>query len=525
MIKTFHSGAEVERLIVTGMIVSGTYLSRISKIYKADYFQIDYAKRIAEWCLEYHGSYSAAPRRHIEDMFRSRRREFQDGQGELAEEFLRQISKEHEARDSFNDDYLFEKTRKYFHKRALLILADKVEGFTMSDKVDRAQQAIKEFQSVATDISPWINPLSDAFIVEVFRNIDSNRILQFPGQLGSLIGPFERGWLVGWLGPMKRGKTFWLFECAIRAAMQRLNAVIVSLEMNAPTNAMRIYRRMTALPDEPGDFVFPVFDCASNQDGSCKMEERAKFNDVPLFLDPEQKRKPLFSSKMDYRPCTFCRGNRSFSKEDNPYITEVWYRSTEISKVLTSDAVMRARRQFLPLSKGERLRFRAYPAFSASIEDLESDLETLEFTEGFIPDVIVVDYADILIPPDKRLIERSALDSIWKGLKGMAEKRNCLVITASQSNRTGITRESSLEQTDVAEDIRKLAHVDAMFGLNQSKTERSEMVMRVNTLAHRHRAFHPFLQAFVLNQLDLGLPCIDSEIIMVNSYEHRDDKK
>lgn len=515
MIKTFHSGAEVERLIVTGMIVSGSYISRVSKIWKPEYFQIDYARKIADWCLEYHRTFSAAPQQHIEDIFKSRQREFQDGQRELAEEFLRQISKAHEARDNFNDDYLFEKTRRYFHKRALLMLSEKVEAFTLSDRTEQAHGAIKEFRSIATDMSPWINPLSSAVISEVFSNIDVNKILQFPGALGRLIGAFERGWLVGWLGPMKRGKTFWLFECAIRAAMQRLNAVVVSLEMNATTNAMRLYRRVTALPDKPGPVTIPVFDCANNQDGSCTMEERFRFNDVPLFSDPEQKKKPPFSSKMDYRPCSWCRGNPKFDERENPYIPSVWYREDVIDKVLTAEEVVRAKKQLLPLAKGERLRFRSYPAFSASIDDLEADLETLELTEGFIPDVIVVDYADILIPPDKRLIERSALDSIWKGLKGMAEKRNCLVITASQSNRGGIKNQGSLEQTDVAEDIRKLAHVDAMFGLNQSRDDRSEMVMRVSTIAHRHRPFHPNIQASVLNQLDIGLPCIDSEIITV----------
>jgi len=497
------------------MIVSGTYLQRISKIFNPTYFQIDYARTIAKWCIEHMNLYGSAPQQHIEDIFQSRRREFADGQSQMAEEFLRQISKAHEERESFNSDYLFEKTRKYFHRRALLILTDRIEACALDDKIADAHMALKSFKAVSTDVSPWINPFDDSFISEVFSNIDTNRLLHLPGKIGELTGPFERGWLVGWLGPMKRGKTFWLFECGFQAAMQKLNVIIVSLEMNKTTNALRIYRRMTALPDEPGEYIYPVFDCANNQDGSCEMEERSRFNDIPLFSKDDQD-KPKFSKSMDYRGCTYCRENLNFPKGENPYIPEWWYKISTIEKSFNIEDVRRGKRQFIA-QFGSRIRFRPYPAFSASINDLESDLEILEFNESFIPDVIVIDYADILIPPDKRLIERSALDSIWKGLKGLAEKRNCLVITASQSNR-GAIQKDDVSQIDIAEDIRKIAHVDAMFGLNQNRSERQEMVMRVNVLAHRHRAFSDYRQALILNQLDLGLPCIDSEII-TRSFE------
>lgn len=516
MIKTVHTGAEVERLIVTGMIVSGDYLRRVARIYDRQYLQVDYARTVAGWCLEHLSAYDDAPGSNIEDIFRSRRRELRDGMDRLAEEFLRQISQTHEQQESFNSEYLFERTRQYFSKRSLLLATEKVEALALDDKVSEAQAVLKDYRAVSADVSPWINPFDDRFIAEVFANLDSNRLLQFPGKIGELIGPLERGWLVGWLGPMKRGKTFWLFECGMQAAMQRLNTVIVSLEMNKTTNAMRIYRRLTALPDEAGEYIYPVFDCGSNQDGTCQMKERFKFNDVPLYQNPDDEDKPKFSKLLDYRPCTFCRtaGPLRFGKGENPYVVDHWYKTSDIERSLDMEAVRRAKGQFLAQFGGARIRFRSYPAYSASLADVESDLDALEFMEGFIPDVIVVDYADILIPPDKRLIERSALDSIWKGLKGMAEKRNCLVITASQSNR-GAIKKDNVDQTDVAEDIRKMAHVDAMFGLNQNRSEREGMVMRVNVLAHRHRAFSDHRQAFVLNQLDLGLPCIDSEIITV----------
>jgi len=490
------------------MIVSTSYLQRITKIYDPNYFQIDYAKAIAKWCVEHLKIHGAAPDQHIQDVFKSRRRELREGQDGLAEEFLRQLSSAHEARDSFNTEYLFNKTREYFHKRALLILTDKVEAFALDGKMGEANKLLRNFKTVATDVSPWINPFDDRFIYNLFDTREQNQIMRMPGRLGDLMGPLERGWLVGWLGPMKRGKTFWLFECGIRAAMQRLNVVIISLEMNAITNAMRIYRRLTAMPDHPGEFLYPVFDCVNNQDGSCDLPERRKFNDLTLFTDDTEV-KPTFSPEMEYRPCTFCRKNPD-QRFKGKFLADTWYKQTVEEKSLDINAVRKEKKRFLT-QYGKRIRLRPYPAYSASIDDLESDLDTLEFTEGFIPDVVIIDYADILIPADKRLIERSALDSIWKGLKGMAEKRNCLVITASQGTRKSIERKD-MSQMDTAEDIRKLAHVDAMYALNQTPAEKRQMIMRISTLAHRHKSFLDN-QVMVLNQLELGLPYIDSEFI------------
>ena len=518
MVKAFRSGAEVEKQIITGMIVSAKFLKRISKIYRAEFLQVEYAPAIARWCLEHFKEYGQAPAAHIQDIFKARRKELKEGQDVLAQTFLERISREHEAREAFNGGYLFVKAKDYFHKRALLNLSEKLESLAIDGKLAEAEGELKDFTTVVSDVTPWIDPMSDKFISQTFENREANQVLTLPGRLGKMIGPLERGWLVGWLGSMKKGKTFWLYECGFVAAMSKLNVALFSLEMNAVSNGMRIFRRMTALPDLPGEIVFPVFDCASNQDGSCTMAERRRYNDVPLYHDDDKK--PAFSADMDYRACTWCRDNaREFKPHGprasiSPYIVQTWLKASTEEKTLGVEAVRRKRRQFVT-QYGSRMRLRIYPAYSATIDDVENDLDMLEYSEGFVPDVVVIDYADILSPTDRRLVDRSALDSIWKGLKGLAEKRNCLVITASQTNRKAIEK-LSIRETDAAEDIRKIAHVDAMFGINQTFEEKSARTLRVNEIAHRHRFFSG-KEVLVLSQLELGLPYVDSEFIFTDN--------
>jgi replicative DNA helicase len=166
------------------------------------------------------------------------------------------------------------------------------------------------------------------------------------------------------------------------------------------------------------------------------------------------------------------------------------------------------------------LRLISYPAFSASLTDVEDDLEKLEIQEGFIPDIIIVDYADILAPEGKHREYRHQIDEIWKRLKGMAEERSCLVVTGSQSNRMSMDKEI-LEEKDTAEDARKLAHTDVMLTLNQTSKEKEQGVWRVGILEHRWKKFNKRQQLMALQKFEIGQPILDGEIIY---YEYQREK-
>jgi hypothetical protein len=157
---------------------------------------------------------------------------------------------------------------------------------------------------------------------------------------------------------------------------------------------------------------------------------------------------------------------------------------------------------------GKYLRIKEYPAYSATLDDIERDLDILERIDGFNFEVVGIDYADILADGAGKN-ERERLDSIWKKLKRLAASRDVLVITASQTNRSAITK-TSISQIDTAEDIRKIAHVDAMIGLNQTPTEKENGIMRLNVIAHRHHVFHKNKQVIVEQDLGICDPCISS---------------
>ena len=123
-----------------------------------------------------------------------------------------------------------------------------------------------------------------------------------------------------------------------------------------------------------------------------------------------------------------------------------------------------------------------------------------------MPDMVVVDYADIMAPSEKNEY-RQQLDSIWKRLRSLAQKWHCAVITASQTNREALY--SDADQQNVAEDIRKIAHVTSMVSINQTEDEKKKGIVRFKQLVIREESAE-FRQAVCLQCLDLGKMVIDS---------------
>ena len=85
-----------------------------------------------------------------------------------------------------------------------------------------------------------------------------------------------------------------------------------------------------------------------------------------------------------------------------------------------------------------------------------------------------------------------------------------------------------MKQGDLSEDARKLGHVDAMIGINQTDQEKMDGVSRIVVTAQRYEGFSMLRQVIILQQLAAGQWCLDSEVkqdriiipTMSNGYEY-----
>lgn len=244
--------------------------------------------------------------------------------------------------------------------------------------------------------------------------------------------------------------TFQLIDCGIEALKNGLNVVFYSLEMSRTNMIKRIWKALSGQVTEDIKLTIPYF----IEDGNkYTIENKVSIKKASSVLEIEKKQKSL-------------------------------------------------RRMF----RGGSFRVYAEPAYSLTVESLETKLDDLVH-DGFVPDVIIIDYADIMMPSDRNSELRNQLDGIWKRLRAMAQKRKAVVFTASQTNRGAISRE--VEAEDVAEDIRKLAHVTSMVSISKTKYCKEHSLAIYSQLAVREG--EPEMRKVIATQcLTLGRPVLDS---------------
>ena len=87
-----------------------------------------------------------------------------------------------------------------------------------------------------------------------------------------------------------------------------------------------------------------------------------------------------------------------------------------------------------------RLIIKEYPTKSASTQTLKNHIEKLK-QRDIKPDMILVDYGDLLKPVTVTREKRHDLESIYEELRAIAQENKCPVWTASQTNRSGLNAE------------------------------------------------------------------------------------
>lgn len=150
----------------------------------------------------------------------------------------------------------------------------------------------------------------------------------------------------------------------------------------------------------------------------------------------------------------------------------------------------------------------------AKVGDLTSHVHVLRDQEDFYPEIIFVDYADLLRWTGRYTSERHGLNEIYTDLRGMGQEFGCSVWTATQFSKIGALK-SAGEATDVAESYGKVGILDALIGFSQTKDERKENRGRLNLLALRNAQANLSIPI----KIDRDLQRIRAEGHAVENYE------
>lgn len=125
---------------------------------------------------------------------------------------------------------------------------------------------------------------------------------------------------------------------------------------------------------------------------------------------------------------------------------------------------------------GKRFIIKEFPTSSIIVRKVSQFISRLEMYSGFRPELIVVDYADLLIPNSgKREGLYADGAAIFEALRGISYEYNCPVITATQFNRNaGEKPPAEINEFDISESHKKIMTLDTCVAIIATPGMRSQ---------------------------------------------------
>jgi len=125
-----------------------------------------------------------------------------------------------------------------------------------------------------------------------------------------------------------------------------------------------------------------------------------------------------------------------------------------------------------------------YPTKSASTRSLRTHLEKLQMRD-IHPDMVIVDYGDLLRPISGKSEKRHELESIYEEMRGLAREFNCCLWTASQTNRSGLNAEV-ITMESISEAFNKCFVADFIFSLSRTVEDKQSNTGRIFVAKNRN---------------------------------------
>lgn len=443
-----------EKQLITYSITSTEFLKQIHSLCKPELFKTPYAKQVYSWCASYFQEYNRAPGKDISDLYAIHKESLEEDDVDLVRQFLSNLSDSYEEAPQ-NLDYLVQQSLDYLRIRSVEVLQEELKICVTNKDYLSAEAAIASFSRIEQYKSTAVDALTDDdAIVSAFSD-DSETLFTLPGAVGEICGDFKRGDFMAALAYAKRGKSQMLWYLAQHAMEAGCKVLFITLEMPVPQMLRRIWMSFMARPKYTKTVKIPFFYKDNESD------ERWRVDHV------EETREGFIPEK---------------------------------------ETIMAWRDCYRKYFRGGDIKLVSMPARSVTVADVRNYVDNMEYFQNWMPDVIVLDYADLLASKMKGEV-RHQLDDIWANLRRYALEKNICICSASQSGRASANADASDE--NIAEDIRKVAHVTKMIAINGSKEERANGLLRLASIAERDDAAI-FDQVVITNSFDIGRFALDS---------------
>ena len=461
-----------ERKILTAMIVDSISLGRIASKWEAKgssaMFRSRWADIVGTWCVKFHEQFGKAPRANVQGLFESWAKEAKDKDTvALVEKFLVSLNDEYKAlAKEINSAYIIDLAAKHFTAVKIKRTIEIAQGSLDDGKLDKAVEQMTNFSRVEMGAGASVDILNDQEAIRGAFEEEAEDLIQYPGALGYFFkGQLTRDSFVSFIAPEKRGKTYWLIDAGWRAMLQRRRVAWFACgDMSERQMLRRLAARAAQRPVRAKEWP-------------CEIPYPMKMRRVDGVIQVKHEMR-CFEEPLGWRTA--------------------WKAFQEVA-------------QYRVKGTGCYFRLVSHPNSTLSVRGIDAQLKIWE-KEGWVPDVVITDYADIL-DEDSAMPGASAprdkINASWKQQRALSQKWHLLYLTATQADAEGGLIDT-LGRGNFSEDKRKLAHVTGMVGINQTAVEKKLGVYRLNWIVLREGEFSEGQTVCTSACLALGNPAVRS---------------
>jgi len=442
--------------MVTDKVVLGAVSNRWPK---GGLFASDWANVIGDWSVKHYQKYKKAPKKSITGYFETWSEKQPDGSKiKLVEQFLSSISDEYAKNgERHSSEFLIDEATKYFTLVAERKFHDEHEEAIESGDVDRLVKLRQRFNKVEIGYNEGSTLYEKKTIHLAIDDAQVKQLITYPGAAGKFFErAFVRDAFVAFRGKDKVGKSFWLLDAAYRALKQdRTVAFFETGDMSLPQIMRRFYARMA--------------------------------------------RRPVFAKEDPVRyPTAIYPG----------IPPEVEFEERTFKKNMTVEQISKIIAKMKKQIPENRMRISCHPSGTININGIESIIESWMRGNWGPPDIIVIDYADILAGIDSRDDTRESLNRNYSGMRALSQKLHACLITAEQGDADSYDAEL-LGRSNFSGDKRRNAHVTGTVGINQDETEEKQEVYRLNwAVPLREREAKSDKVLYAASCRDVANPCV-----------------
>lgn len=424
-----RSSTMYENLLVM-LVYNNEVAPKIMNVFDLDYFTDPCYRAIATEAVAYYKRWGKVPERHIVELFDS---QINGKDDRIRKQYLNTILYLHANKDKVHPEYVLSKLEDYVNTELLTMTSYKIASAVRDKNMDEAFSAIKNCSKKRLEAFNEGTRLSD--VEKVLDTLRKNELYVPTGikelnHLGICPTPGE---LFVFTSLTNKGKTWFLMHLARNAFHHKLlngeyhNILHVSLEMSEGRLQQRYMQTFFGASKRVLEKRFrSIFE--DKHSGEFVFEPEI----IDILSKPEEE-------QINYQPDFTFDGHGKLRAKYPELEQEAFLRKVITEKIkgipmpMKEDGSYGFRVAGLP---HDNLIIKEFATGSLTMESLHNYLDDLAET-GFIPDIMFVDYPDLMRLDTKYL--RFELARVYRELRGIAIERHLGMVVPCQSNKAGDT--------------------------------------------------------------------------------------